>query len=86
MVFSIMKGLILRGSLFSFGLTIFLYIFRAKMKNRGSAQKIRGFFHENTWCLFWICVATMSSLASHAVATYTYGASREACKAHGSTY
>ena len=56
----------------------FLNIFRAEMKNRGSAQKIRGFFHENTWCLFWIYVTTMSPLTSDEVAAYTYGASREA--------
>ena len=62
-------------------LTIFLSLFSGKGKNRADAQKIRGFFHENTWCLFW-----MSPLTSDAVATYTYGASREACKAHGSTY
>ena len=59
-------------------LTNLLYIFFRKSWKRTESQ---GFYHENTWCLLW-----MSPLTSDAVATYTYGASREACKAHGSTY
>ena len=68
-------------------MTNILYIFFSKRHKSWKRTENQGFFfHENKWCLFCICVATMSPLTSDAVATYTYGASREACKAHGSTY
>ena len=53
-------------------MTNILYIFFSKRHKSCRLLENLGFFHENTWCLFWICVATMSSLASHAVHSNLY--------------